>query len=62
MIVRKIIKNLTETVGDGPVIAAVASTIVGIFYTLRAAGVGQHSALLTSTWLACLVSLQAWEM
>ena len=41
-----------KAIGDGLLITTVASTTVGIFYALRAAGVGQHNALLTSSSLA----------
>ena len=37
--------------GDGLLITTVASTTVGMFYALKAAGVGQHNALLhLSRW------------
>ena len=48
--------------GDGLLITTVVSTIVGIFYALRAAGVGQYNALLTSTSLAWFMSLPVWKM
>ena len=51
-----------KSIGDGLLITTVASTTVGIFYALRAAGVGQHNALLTSTSLACFMSLPIWKM
>ena len=40
--------DCTEPIRYGLLMAAVASTTVGIFYALRAAGVRQYSALLTS--------------
>ena len=42
-------------------ITTAASTTVGILYVLRAAGVGQHNALLTSTSLAWFFSLPVWK-
>ena len=48
--------------GDGRLIFTVASTTVGIFYALRAVGVGQYNALLTSTLLAWFMSLPVWKM
>ena len=51
-----------EAIRDGLLIAAVASTTVGIFYVSKMAGVGQHNTLLASTFLACFMSLPAWEM
>ena len=51
-----------NTIGDGLLITTVASTTVGMFYALRAAGVGQHNALLTSTSLAWFMSLPVWKM
>ena len=44
--------------GNGLLMTVVASTAAGIFYALRITGVGQHNALLTSTSLAWLMSLQ----
>ena len=44
-----------KPVGDGPLITTVAATTVAIFYALRAAGVGQPNALLTSTSLVYLL-------
>ena len=41
-----------KPIGDELLITTAASTTVGIFYALRAAGVGQHNALLTSMLLA----------
>ena len=51
-----------KTIGDELLITTVASTIVGIFYALRTAGVGEYNALLTSTSLACFMSLPIWKM
>ena len=50
------VDDVQKPIGDGLLITTVASTTVGIFYALRAAGVGQHNALITSTcWHAlCL--------
>ena len=45
--------------GDGLLITTVASTTVGIFYALKAAGLRQDNALLTSTSLAWFMSLPA---
>ena len=38
-----------KPIGDGLLITTVAATIFEVFYALRAAGVGQPNALLTST-------------
>ena len=51
-----------KPIGDGLLITTVASRTVGIFYALRAAGVGQHNALLASMLLAYFMSLQKWKM
>ena len=49
-------------IGDGLLsITAVETATVGIFFSLRATGVGQHDALLTSTSLVWLLSLPVWE-
>ena len=56
------VDDVKKPIGDGFLITTVASTTVGISYTLRAAGVGQHNALLTSTSLACFMSLPIWKM
>ena len=50
-------KSVKKPIGDGLLITTVASTTVEIFYALRAAGVGQHKALFTSTSLAWFSSL-----
>ena len=50
-----------KTIGNGLLITTVASTTVGIFYAVRAAGVGQHNALSTSS-LAWFMSLPVWKM
>ena len=41
-------------------ITTIATANVGIFFSLRAMGVGQHDALLTSTSLVWLLSLPVW--
>ena len=46
--------DCAEPIRDGLLMAAVASTTVGIFCALRAAGVRQYSALLTSWHALCL--------
>ena len=51
-----------KPIGDGLLITTVLSTTVRIFYALRAAGVGQHNALLTSMSLACFMSLPTLKM
>ena len=70
MIVRKNIKKPVEgkpaeaaekPIGDGPLIAFTAATTIGIFFALRAMGVGQHDALVTSTSLVWLFSLPVRE-
>ena len=53
------VDDVQKPIGDGLLITTVASTTVGIFYALRAAGAGQHNALITSTSLACFMSLHA---
>ena len=40
-----------EPIGDWQLITTVAATVVGIFFGLRALGIGQYGALLTSTSL-----------
>ena len=52
----------TKPIGGGLLITTVASTIVGIFYALWVASVGQTNASLTSTSLAWLMSLLVWKM
>ena len=37
-----------KPIGDGLIITTVAATVVGIFFGLRAIGVVQHDALITS--------------
>ena len=56
------VDDVEKPIGDGLPITTVVSTTVGIFYALRAAGVGQHNALITSTLLACFMSLPNWKM
>ena len=51
-----------KPIADGLLITTVACTTVGIFYLVRAAGVGQHNALLTFTSLAWLMSSPVWKM
>ena len=53
--------DVKKPIGDGLLITTVASTTVGTFCALKAAGVGQHNALLTSTSLACFMSLRIWK-
>ena len=53
------VDDVEKPIGDGLLITTVASTTVRIFYTLRAAGVRQHNALITSKSLACFMSLHA---
>ena len=48
---------VTKPIGDGLLITIVAATAAGIFYALRAAGVEQNNALLTSKSLVYLLSL-----
>ena len=72
MIVRKTLKIIDDgsTVDDvkkpieqdGLLITIVASTTVVIFYALRVAGLGQHNVLITSTSLACFLSLPIRKM
>ena len=45
-----------KPIGDGLLITTVVATTVGIFFGLRAVGMGQHNALLTSTSLVYLLS------
>ena len=51
-----------KPIGDGLLITTVASTTIGTFCALRAAGVGQGNPLLTSTSMACFMSLPIWKM
>ena len=51
-----------KPIADGLLITTVACTTDGIFYAVRAAGVGQHNALLTFTSLAWLMSSPVWKM
>ena len=51
------VDDVKKLIGDGLPVTAVASTTVGIFYALRAADIGQHNALITSTSLVCFMSL-----
>ena len=51
-----------KPIGNGLLITTVAFTTVGIFYAVRAAGVGQHNALSTSSSLAWFMSLPVWKM
>ena len=49
-------------IGDGLLsITVVATATVGIFFSLRGTGVGQHNALLMSTSLVWLLPLPVWE-
>ena len=45
-----------KPVGDGTLITTIAATTARIFFGLRAVGMGQHDALLTSTSLVYLLS------
>ena len=55
-------KNIKKPIGDGLLITTVAATAAGIFFGLRAVGVRQQSALLTSALLVYLMSLPVWKM
>ena len=55
------IGDVRKPIGDGLLITTVASTPVGIFYALRAAGVGQHKALFRFTLLVWFLSLPVWK-
>ena len=46
-----------KPIGDGLLITTVATATVGIFFSLRAMGLVQHDALLSSTSLVWLMSL-----
>ena len=54
-----------KAIGDGPLITTVATTTAGIFFGLRAVGMGQHNELLTSTslvyWLSFFFDLMIKE-
>ena len=54
---QKNIKEPTEPIGEGLLKTTVAATAAGIFLGLRAVGVGQPSAIFTSTSLVCFMSL-----
>ena len=61
------IENKTATVAEealGDVLlpmTTVATTTVGIFFSLRAMDVGQHDSMLTSTSSVWLLSRSIWE-
>ena len=50
-------KNIRKSIGDGLLKTPVAATAAGIFFGLRAVGVGQQGVLLTSTSLVYLMLL-----
>ena len=50
-----------KTIEDGLLITATVAKTVGMFFTLRAMGVGQHDALITPTSSVWLISLPVWE-
>ena len=50
-----------KPIGDRPFIDFTTATTVGIFFALRAMGVGQHDALVISTSLVWLFSLSVWK-
>ena len=50
-------KNNKKPIGDGLLITTVVATAAVIFFGLRAVGVGQQGALLTSMSLVYLMSL-----
>ena len=52
--------RLLKKYGDGPFTAFTAAMTIGIFFALRAMGVGQYDALVISTSLAWLF-LPVWE-
>ena len=52
-----IMANMTAEEFDGLIITTVAAMTVGMFFGLRAMGLGQHDALITSTPLVWLISL-----
>ena len=56
------VDDAKKPIADGLLITTIASTTVRIFHALRAADVGQHNALLTSTSLACFMSLPIRKM
>ena len=45
----------------GLLMTIIASTMAGIFYTLRLADIGQHKTLLTYTSVVWLMSLPIWK-
>ena len=45
----------------GLLMTIIASTMAGIFYTLRLADIGQQNTLLTYTSVAWLMSLPTWK-
>ena len=58
------IEDEAATASENPVlmsIATVATATVGIFFSLRRMGIGQHDALLTSTSLVWLFSWPLWR-
>ena len=54
-------KAAEKPIGDGPFIAFMAATSVGMFFALRAMDVRQHDALVTSASWVWLFSLPVWE-
>ena len=61
------IENKTATVAEEALgdmllpMTTVATTTVGIFFSLRAMDVGQHDSMLTSTSSVWLLSRSIWE-
>ena len=54
-------KAAEKPIGDRPFTAFATATAFGIFFVLRAMGMRQHDALVTSTSLVWLFSLLVWE-
>ena len=50
-------KTINKPTGDRLLLTTVAATVAGVFFELRAVGVGQQSELLTPTSLVYLMSL-----
>ena len=61
-ILKTTVDDVKKPVGDGLLIIIVVSMTVRIFYSLRAVGIAQHNAFLTSTSLASFMSLPIWNI
>ena len=59
-------ENIEDEATENPIgdellsITTVATATVGMFFSVRSLGIGQHDALLTSTSLVWLMSFLVW--